>query len=476
MSAWVFENACVRPLDGSRPRASAIAVAEGRVLAVGDLRSVGRAVGSRAERVDCGGATVLPGLIDAHLHLLALAARRAHVDLSGCASVDAVLAAVAASATKDGGWIRGEGLDESRLGRLPTRAELDRVGRGCPVRLRHRSRHASVLNTVALARLGGLPDVDGLVHGREAQVSRAVGPVSDDVLAAGLAEVAVELAQQGITTVADATPRRAGGVVPLRRAMADGTFRLRVHAMRASAGRRWPEHPRLRPGPVKILVEEGPDGMRPSPVSLARRIAVAAATGAPVAVHCVGSATLVAALAAFAALPAAYRRQRHRLEHLAECPPPLVARIARLGLTVVTNPSFVHTRGDVYRQETAREAWPWLYRARSLVDAGIVVAAGSDAPVAPVSPWLGIATARRRRTASGASLGPAERLDAAGALALYTRNAAHALGDDTLGRLRPGGPADLVVVDTDPLRASPAAVAATGVRCTMVGGAMVWAR
>ncbi|HEV7731766.1 MAG TPA: amidohydrolase family protein [Candidatus Binatia bacterium] len=474
MTAWVFENACVRPLDGGRPRAAALAVADGRVLAIGDVRSVRRAAGPRAERIDCGGATVLPGLIDAHLHLLALAARRAHVDLSACTSVDAVLAAVRATTTD--GWVRGEGLDESRLGRLPTRAELDRVAGGRPMRLRHRSRHASVLNTAALERLGGLPDVDGLVHGRETAVSRGVGPVSEAVLAAGLADVAVELARQGLTTVADATPRRAGGLAPLRRAIADGTFRLRVHAMRVSAGRPWPAHPRLQAGPVKILVEEGPGGMRPGPAALARRIDAAAASGAAVAVHCVGSATLVAALAAFAALPAARRRQRHRLEHLAECPPPLVARIARLGLTVVTNPSFVHVRGDVYRQETSRDAWPWLYRARSLMDAGIVVAAGSDAPIAPLSPWLGIATARRRRTASGAILGPAERLDAEGTLALYTRNAAHALGDDTLGRLVPGGPADLIVVEPDPLCASAAEVAATVVRCTMVDGEMVWSR
>ncbi len=477
----VLENACVRPLDGGRPRAAAVAVGAGRVLALGDLRAVRRAAGPHAERIDCAGGTVLPGLIDPHLHLLALAARRAQVDCEALADVDAVLAAVAAHARRApaGTWVRGVGLDEQRLGRLPTRAELDRVAPGRPVRLRHRSRHASVLNTPGLERLGPMRAADresGLVAGREHAVSRAVGPLPADVLIAGLAETSLALAAHGLTTVADATPRPWTALAPLRDAIDDGTFRLRVHAMRTAAGRPWPAHVRLVPGPVKILVDEGPHGMRPTAAALARRIAAAAGRGAQVAVHCVGSATLVAALAAFAALPRTMRAgRRHRLEHLAECPPPLVARVAQLGLTVVTNPSFVFVRGDVYRRETPRDAWPWLYRARSLIDAGIVVAAGSDAPVAPVSPWLGIAAARRRLTASGAALGARERVDAATALALYTAAAAYALHADDAGRLRVGGPADLIVVSTDPLRATADEVADTRVRLTMVGGEVVFA-
>src|SRR5438094_955513 len=97
--------------------------------------------------------------------------------------------------------------------------------------------------------------------------------------------------------------------------------------MRPPGSRAWRAAQRLRPGAVKIMVEEGPHGLRPRPATLARLIARAAASGAQVAVHCVGAATLVAALAAFAALPSRLRAgRRHRLEHVAECPPPLVAR------------------------------------------------------------------------------------------------------------------------------------------------------
>src|SRR5204863_92413 len=87
--------------------------------------------------------------------------------------------------------------------------------------------------------------------------------------------------------------------------------------------------------------------------------------------------------------------------------------------------------------------------------AGIPLAGASDAPVVPPSPWVGIAAARARRTAAGATLGAAERLDAAAALRLFTTGAAFALDADGLGTLAPGGPADLVVGEPDPLRVAP---------------------
>jgi hypothetical protein len=108
------------------------------------------------------------------------------------------------------------------------------------------------------------------------------------------------------------------------------------------------------------------------------------------------------------------------------------------------------------------------------VRAGVRVAGASDAPVVSPSPWRGIAAARTRRTRDGVVLGGAERLTAGPALRLFTIEAAHALRADRLGRLFPGGPADLVVVEPDPLRAGPEDVAGTRVRLTLVGGDRVW--
>ncbi len=140
----------------------------------------------------------------------------------------------------------------------------------------------------------------------------------------------------------------------------------------------------------------------------------------------------------------------------------------------MTNPAFVYWRGDAYRADTDGAVRGWLYRARSLMAAGVPLAGASDAPVVPANPWVGIAAARSRRTRSGCPLGVAERLGAVAALRLFTTAAAYALAADDLGRLVPGGPADLVVVEPDPLRASPDEVQTTRVLCTLIGGRPVW--
>src|SRR5262249_26571317 len=365
--------------------------------------------GGAADRIDCRGATVLPGIVDPHLHLVALATRGAHLDCGGFRGLDELLAAIRlrAAGLPSGAWLRGEGLDEVQLGGLPTAAELDRASAGAPVRVRPPRRPPSVLSGAGLRRLGRRPGVElrgghptGLVHGQERAISRVVGPLPRSVVVDGLAGAAMELASLGVTTVADATPRTWASTAPLREAMASRRVPLRVFAMRAPGSRRW-NGERPSAGPVKLMVEEGPGGMRPAPAVLARRIARAAADG-PVAVHCLGATTLVAALAGFAALPRALRaRGPHRLEHVAECPPPLVRRIAALGLTVVTNPAFVRVRGDVYRAESDPAAWSSLYRARSLAAAGVPLAARSGAPPRPPRP--------RRRAARRGRAGPAAR-------------------------------------------------------------------
>ena len=452
-------------------------------MALGARADVARLATRRTERVDCGGATVLPGLVDPHLHLYALAARAANLDCAAPAIRDVadLLAAVQARARNlpRGQWLRGEGLDERGLGRLPTASELEAAAPHHPVRLRHRTRHASVLNGRALALLGAPEGADprapGLVAGVEDAISGLVGPVPRDVLAEGLVATGHRLAAMGLTTVADATPRTYRGLAPLRRLMAAGSFPLRVFAMRRFGSSPWRAGATLYPGPVKIMVEEGRRGLRPAPSTLARQVGAAARSGAQVAVHCLGTATLVAALAAFAAVPARHRAgRRHRLEHVAECPPPLVAAIAALDLLVVTNPAFVHWRGDVYRAETSGPARRWLYRARSLAAAGVALAGASDAPVVPPSPWVGLAAARTRRTAGGHVLSAGERLGAADALALFTTGAGQSLRAPTLGRLVEGGPADLIVVEPDPLRAPPDEVAEARVSLTLVGGKSAW--
>ncbi len=144
----MLENARVVTFDPRRPVAQAIAVRAGRVVALGASRALRRLAGRSTERFDCRGATVLPGLIDPHLHLFALAARRVNLDCAPARSPEEVLALVRrrASGLPAGAWVRGEGIDEGRLGRLPSARELEAAAPGRPVRIRHRSLHASLLS------------------------------------------------------------------------------------------------------------------------------------------------------------------------------------------------------------------------------------------------------------------------------------------------------------------------------------------
>lgn len=476
---YVLANARIVTLDPATPAGRALAVGGGRILAIGSVAAMRARADRATEWIDCDGATVLPGLIDPHLHLHAMAAARVHLDCRPHRRVGSLLAAIAAHAAGQpaGAWVRGDGLDDVALDRLPTPAELDRAAAGRPVRLRHRSLHASLLGATALRRLArgrGLVCGTGMVVGREEDLRRVVGPLPPSVLRAGLRDVAQALVRRGVTTVADATPRSRRGVSLLAAAMDAGEVPLRVCAMRSPGVARWRPHGRLFPGPVKIVLHEEGAALRPRAETLARLVARAAARGDAVAVHCLGATALVAALSAFARLPRAQRVGRgHRLEHVAECPPPLVAEIAALGLTVVSNPAFLWYRGDVYRRE-ASVPLPWLYRLGSLRRAGIAIAAGSDAPVVPADPWTALAAARTRRTRRGHDIGLAERIGAHAAIELCTSGAAYAVGAPELGRLRVGGAADLTVVSPDPLRAPPEALRETAVRLTMVDGAIAW--
>jgi hypothetical protein len=227
LTRYLFENARVRTGVPRRADATALAVVGARIVAIGDRRTAARAAGPRAERIDCAGATILPGLIDPHLHLFALAARHAHLDCADAPDVDALLSELAAHATTlpSGVWLRAEGADDARLGRLPTAEELERAAPRNPVRLRHRSRHASVLSASALARLPpGIVHADGLVSGHEDVVGAAVGPLDAGEIAAGLARASHEARRVRHHDGCRRDAASLAALTPVRRAMDDSTF------------------------------------------------------------------------------------------------------------------------------------------------------------------------------------------------------------------------------------------------------------
>lgn len=425
------------------------------------------------EVVEGHGGALLPGLHDHHVHLLATAAARRSVavgpgDVDGPGGLARALRD-ADAALPPGRWLRAVGYHESVAGDLD-RAALDALVPRRPVRVQHRSGARWTLNSAAVAAVdlgraappGAERDGEGRFTGR---LHRADDWLRDRLPARerpDLRELGAALRNCGVTGVTDATPfRRLGDLDALATAAAGDDLPVRVVATGGPemAGARFP--PSLARGPVKIVID---DADYPALDTLAGQMATAHDHGRPVAVHCVTRTSLVLALAAWEVAGA---HRGDRVEHGSVIPTALFRPIAALGLTVVTQPGFVAERGDRYLADVEPDDVPHLYRCRSLLDAGIRVAASTDAPYSGIDPWAAMRAAVGRTTAAGAVLGAGEAVTPRQALDLF-------LGppDDPGGPARavtPGAPADLCLLGL-PLDRALDRLSADDVVCTCVGG------
>jgi predicted amidohydrolase YtcJ len=425
------------------------------------------------EELDCRGGAVLPGLVDAHLHLLALAAADASVACGPPAVTDAAsLAAALAAAPGDAeGWVRGIGYVEVVAGDLDGPA-LDRLHAARPVRIQHRSGALWMLNGLAVDRLrlahADAPGIErdgaGRPTGRlwraDDELRRRLPPAA----VPDLSDVGRRLTRYGVTAVTEATPDLdPGATAAISAAMEGGALPQRVHFLGLPLGTAAPAVPRATVGPVKIVLA---DSGLPHLDDLAGRIADVHTAGRGVAVHCVTREALVLVLAA---LDIAGAHHDDRIEHAALVPEELLPDLARRKLAVVTQPGFLAVRGDDYLRGVPEPEHADLYRARSLLDAGVRLALSSDAPYGPLDPWAVIAAAVHRRTPAGAVVGGAERLTPEQALDAY-------LGLPSFpGRprlVRVGTPADLVLLDR-PLAAALAEPRAGCVRSVVIAGRVV---
>lgn len=489
MNDLLFHNALALTMIAERPRADAVAVRDGRIVAVGSERDAARALDANAERVDCRGGVLLPAFIDGHCHLLAYAASLRAADCRGARSIADIQRAVRerVAVTPAGDWVRASGYEETRLaeGRHPTAADLDVAAPDHPVRLIHSSGHTRVLNTLAL-RLAGIDastreppggvierepatgEPNGVLVGMEAVVDRAVPRMSYEELSAGVREASARLLRSGVTLIQDATQTNGVSEWQLfERLIADGALDLDVVMMEGvdhlgelpEAG----ASGRLRRGAVKVMLHEleniEPDGAEIAAMKAAVR--AAHDTGRQVAVHAIGEEAVLAAVEAIeAALTASPRAgHRHRIEHCSLLAEGVVERIARAGIVAVCQPSFVYERGDRYLQLVAEERRGALHAYRTLRDAGVTLAAGSDAPVTLSSPLAAVAAAIDRATKDGRKLGPEQAVGIEDALRWWTLGAAYAAFldvEDERGSLQPGARADLVLLPPGALEASPA--------------------
>lgn len=429
---------------------------DGRVAEIGDgLRA--------ADEIDGQGGALIPGLCDHHIHLLGLAARSASVTLDGVVDAGTFAARIAdaAAAHPPGAWIRVLGYHEAMAGDL-TGAVLDRLAPRHRVRVQHQTGALWVLNRLALESLGESGDPPGLERdsGRlwrgDAWLRGRIGAEPPP-----LAPIGARLAAYGVTALTDASVTTdASAAAILAAAHRAGGLPQRLMLM-SGAPLAAPADGAFAVGPLKVLLD---DHSLPDFDDFTGRIAAARDQGRAVAVHCVTAAELALSLAVFQAAGA---RVGDRIEHGGVIPADAIAVLRRPGLAVVTQPAFVHERGDRYAAEVDRADRSDLYRCRSLLDAGVPVAASSDAPYASPDPWAGISAAVHRTSKGGLVLGADERLDAARALSLYLDDPA--APGRARRRVAVGADADLCLLDA-PLREVLAAPDAGRVRATLVAG------
>ena len=447
-----------------------VAIRDGRIEAIGELPPAA----ADATVIDGHGGALLPGLHDHHVHLMALGAALDSVDVGPPGVVDrrslAATLRAAGAVMAPGVWLRAVGYHEDAAGPLD-RWLIDAAVDDRPVRVQHRSGALWVLNSLALAEVG-LPSTDAPPAGCElaadgsptGRLLRLDGWLAERIprRPVDLARVGRLLAARGVTGVTDATPFDSIDDLDLIvRAVSDGSLPQHVIVTGSPALDVASLPSPLVAGPAKLLLH---DHDLPTPDALAEQIRSARTEGRAVAVHCVTRASLVVTLVAFGDVGTVIG---DRIEHGAVVPPELYDDLRQLGLTVVTQPNLVAERGDDYRRDVDPEDLAHLWPCRSLLDAGISVAAGTDAPFGRPDPWALVDAATKRQAPSGAVVGPDERLGAADALDLLLRPGARPF--DPARRVTVGQPADLCLLRT-PLAEALAAPADVSVRCTLIDG------
>jgi hypothetical protein len=166
---------------------------------------------------------------------------------------------------------------------------------------------------------------------------------------------------------------------------------------------------------------------------------------------------------------------RHRMEHCSVCSLETAKRLASLGAVVVTQPAFIYYSGERYLRTVPPAELQHLYSIATLLKAGVRVAAGSDCPVIPPNPFIGIYGAVMRKAETGESVTPGESIPLLEALRMYTENAAYAsFEEDIKGSVTPGKLADLVVLSDDPSKVPIEKIKDSRVEMTIIGGEIAY--
>ncbi len=482
--------------------ADSIAVGGGRIIACGRYADLKPLVGPGTHLIRLGGRTVAPGFIDSHLHFLEAASAAAGVQLSRARDIQELLLELrqAAARTAPGNWLKAFGCDESLLKehRGPTRQELDDVVPKQPLRLRHQTLHASWLNSRAISVLGlerpdfTLPNgarlhrdsanrLSGLVTGMEEWLSERLPPTTSADLEARAKSYSRELAAAGITAFTDATVRNGLQHIKLFGALRSwGAIAQQVSVM---LGEDYLDDCEAacqlgREIGVAVLAAKFRGQREPGDMELYAKVEKALGAGLGCAFHATEIEEVETALSALESARARLGRNavtdaHCRIEHGGVIAPDQIGRIADLNAWVVTNPGFIYYRGEKYLSEPG--LIPHTYRCRSLMRAGIRIAAGTDAPVTPARPLVAIAAAASRLDQTRRELALDERLTLAEAYHLFSGAGAE-LARRYAGTIKAGQAADLIVMPHNPLEMAPSDLLSAAIDMTIISGQVVYER
>lgn len=515
----IYTNGTIYTMDPQTPQATALAIENGRILAVGVTEEIRLQYGRKdVEEINLDGATVLPGLIDNHLHVSNHGIKLSTLDFTAAKSTAEMLKMLREWVIRvpQGDWVLGVGWNENQFSdrRIPTLQELNEAAPNHPILLNRVCNHAYLANSPAFDRTGitaSTSDPSDGYYGRDASgalngmiYENASRPLQDAIPKKSRAELKDSLRRgikhalaSGLTGVHTEDLRYLGDFDTTwnlyRELVVEEDLRLRSNlliyyphldelkatGLTTGDGDEW-----VNIGALKLFADgamggrtalmtrpygDAPDtyGTAILPQEELNRIAAAgAAYGMPIAVHAIGDGAADMALEAMEKNPVA--SHRHRLIHAQVLRPEQITRMQKLGdkLALDLQPRFVTSDYPWVLERIAPELHKTSYAWKTLLDAGLLCGGGSDAPIEPIEPLLGLHAAITR---SGYQ--PEQRLTAYEAVQLFTVGGTYATREEEVkGTITPGKFADLTILDRNIMTEHPDVILETNVIRTVIGG------
>ena len=520
----ILHNGSIFTVDSANPTAQAIAIADGRIMAVGSDAEVLRLASGRTKKIDLGRKTVLPGFIDAHSHPGYSGVRHlksVDCDLRSIGEIQQAIRQRAATTPK-GNWVLGFKYDDTKTrdGRPLTMKDLDGAATDHPVMITHRGGHTSYGNSLAF-RLAGItdktPDPQGGSFDRDASgkmtgcikesANDAFDKIIPDVVTRedrreGAKIISAMMAKTGVTSVTDAygSPE---DLQSYQDAYDAGDLGVRIYCMmgwmhidkmiaagvRTGMGNEW-----VKVGGMKMTCDgsisertarlSAPYVGRPNDygilVSTAEQLYVHARKAHEadwqIGIHANGDVAIDMVLNLYARLQSEKKRKdpRFRIEHCTVVNADLVRRMKEQGVIPTPFSTYVYYHGEKMKEYGA-ERLKNMFALRSFLDSGIRATQASDYPPGPFEPMMALQSSVTRRDIKGNPWGLEQRITVEEAIRVGTLNGAHASFEEKIkGSLEPGKLADLVVLGRDPFKEDPNTLVTIPVERTMTGGRWVY--